>query len=90
MIPVRRFVLACAGGLLLAPFAAVAQSDTQPDTTAPAAETPPAQPEGETAKEEAAADNKRVCRSVRADPSSRRKTKVCRTVEEWRELNVPV
>lgn len=90
MIPLRRFVLACAGGLLLAPFTAIAQSETQPDTAPPAAETPAPQPEAETAKDEAAEDNKRICKSVRADPSSRRKTRVCRTAEEWRELNVPL
>lgn len=95
MIPPRRFLLACAGGLLLVPFAAVAQSADQAGSTPPAAERPAPQPESETASDDAAEqdkaeDSKRVCRSVRADPSSRRKTRVCRTIEEWREMNVPL
>jgi hypothetical protein len=90
MIPLRRFLLACAGSLLLLPFAAAAQSDGQASETPPAAETPAPKPDDETAKEDTAEENKRVCKSVRADPSSRRKTRVCRTIEEWRELNVPL
>ena len=89
MIPVRRFMLACAGSLLLVPFAATAQSETPQDTSPPANKTPAPQPEGETAKDETAEENKRICRSVRADPASRRKTRICRTPEEWRELNIP-
>jgi hypothetical protein len=95
MILPRRLMLACASGLLLAPFAALAQPADQANTTPAPAETPAPQPEGETASDDAAGqdkaeDSKRVCRSVRADPSSRRKTRVCRTVEEWRQLNVPL
>ena len=99
MIPLRRFLLACAGSLLLLPFAAAAQSDEQASETPPAAETPAPKPDSEpakdnsaeegTAEEGTAEENKRVCKSVRADPSSRRKTRVCRTMEEWRGLNVP-
>jgi hypothetical protein len=88
MISLPRVLLACAGGLLLAPLAAAAQP--QAETPAPAAETTAPQPEGESAEDKQAEDQKRVCRSVRADPSSRRKTRVCRTVEEWRKLNVPL
>ncbi|WP_301749586.1 hypothetical protein [uncultured Erythrobacter sp.] len=90
MISPRRFLLACAGSLLLLPFAAAAQSDDQAGEAPPAAETPAPKPDEETAKEDTAEESKRVCKSVRADPSSRRKTRVCRTVEEWRELNVPL
>jgi hypothetical protein len=39
--------------------------------------------------EEEAAEPARICRYVRLDMSSRRKTKVCRTTEQWRELNNP-
>lgn len=88
MIPSRRFLLACAGSLLLVPFAAAAQSEPQPETTPETTETP-APPSDENAKEDTAEDNKRICKSVRADPASRRKTRVCRTMEEWRELNIP-
>ncbi|MFO6429688.1 hypothetical protein ACLBKT_06280 [Erythrobacter sp. W302b] len=90
MIPPRRLLLACAGGLLLLPFAAAAQSDEQARETPTATETPAPKPEDETAKKDTAEDNKRVCKSVRADASSRRKTRVCRTMEEWRGLNVPL
>jgi hypothetical protein len=89
MIPVRRFLLASAGSLLLLPFAAAAQSDGQPGETPPTAEAPAPKPEDETAKEDVAEEDKVVCKSVRADPSSRRKTRICRTMEEWRDLNIP-
>ncbi len=89
MIPLRRFLLACAGSLLLVPFAAAAQSELQPDSPPPTTETSEPQPEGETAKDDVAEQDKRVCRSVRLDPSSRRKTRVCRTMDEWRDLNIP-
>ncbi len=90
MIPLRRFLLACAGSLLLLPFAAAAQSDEQASETPPAAETPAPKPDSEAPKDNTAEDNKRVCKSVRADASSPRKTPVCRTMEEWRGLNVPL
>ena len=38
---------------------------------------------------EEATEEKRICRYVKLDTATRRKTKVCRTVEEWRELNNP-
>lgn len=88
MISLPRVLLACAGGLLLAPLAAAAQPRTEPP--APAAAAPPPQSGSERAEDKQAADEKRVCRSVRADPSSRRKSRVCRTAEEWRKLNVPL
>jgi predicted outer membrane protein len=90
MNSVRRFLLACAGVLLLMPLAAAAQSEDQPQTPAPATESPAPKSDGEAAKEQVDEGEKRVCKSVRADPSSRRKTRVCRTAEEWRELNVPL
>lgn len=34
-----------------------------------------------------ASEEERVCRSVKLDMSSRRKTKVCKTADEWREFN---
>ena len=89
MIPVRRFLLACAGSLLLLPFAAAAQSEGTTSETPPAVETPTPKPDSETAKDSTAEVDKVVCRSVRADPASRRKTRVCRTMEQWRGLNIP-
>ncbi|MEP2736505.1 MAG: hypothetical protein ABJP34_09410 [Erythrobacter sp.] len=32
-------------------------------------------------------EEKRICRRIRADASSRRKTKVCMTSVEWRKFN---
>lgn len=88
MNPFRPFLLAIAGGALLAPLAATANPQTAPAGT-PAPREEPAEAETqpvEGAESEADAD-KRVCRYVKLDASSRRKTKVCRTVEEWRDLN---
>lgn len=36
---------------------------------------------------EAKTEEKRICRRVRLDASSRRATKVCKTSEEWRLFN---
>jgi len=48
-------------------------------------ETEEEQPEAEVENE--AKEDKRICRRIRVDMSSRRKTRVCLTAEEWRELN---
>lgn len=88
MITLRRSLLACAGSLLLAPFVAAAQADGRSSETPPANEAVASTPESEATKEDTA-EAPKVCRSVRADPSSRRKSKVCRTAEEWRKLNIP-
>jgi len=86
----RRLTLAVAGALVLAPFAAAAQSEAQPEETPPATEAEAPKPQSEDDKDTTAEESKRICKSVRADPSSRRKTRVCRTMEEWREMNVPM
>jgi hypothetical protein len=95
MILSRACSLAFGCGLLLAASIAGAAGQETPAAAAPA-------PAGETAQQPApgaaanaasaeatseATGDKRICRYVKLDPSSRRKTKVCRTVEEWRELN---
>lgn len=36
---------------------------------------------------EVKAEEKRICRRVKLDMSSRRATKVCKTKDEWREFN---
>jgi hypothetical protein len=94
----RSLALGCA--LFLAATAAgVAAQDTPAATKAPEAEETAQQPApetgepaeatetGESADSTEATEDKRICRYVRLDMSSRRKTKVCRTVDEWRELN---
>lgn len=60
------------------PFAAPVATEV-PATTEPAQQAPVA---AEEAKEE-----ELICRSIRLDMSSRRKTRVCRTEEGWRLLN---
>jgi hypothetical protein len=87
----RSPALACAL-LLTAPFGAAALAAPGDDPVKPAdteqQEKPVEQDAGEAAATEAEAD-KIVCRYVKLDTASRRKTKVCRTVEGWRELNNP-
>jgi hypothetical protein len=90
MITIGRFALAFAGAALMLPFAGVAAPAQQPALPPSTVQEGTAAPNGDSAKPKPAADKTRACRSVRADPSSRRKTKVCRTVEEWRKLNVPL
>jgi hypothetical protein len=90
MLTADRRALALVFAACLAPLAApslAAQSQT-PATPAPDAKPDaPAEAEPDTASEADA--DKRVCRYVKLETASRRKTKVCRTVEEWRELNNP-
>jgi hypothetical protein len=91
MILSRSCSLALACGLLFAATTAGAAGQEMPATaTTPASEETaqqPAQGSAEAKNTEATADPERICRYVKLDASSRRKTKVCRTVEEWRELN---
>jgi hypothetical protein len=82
--------------LLIAPLAQAGAAPEIATTPAPATAAErgakpadqAATPDG--AAPEATAEDKLVCKSVRADPSSRRKTRVCRTMEEWRKLNIPI
>jgi hypothetical protein len=37
----------------------------------------------------AEAEPERICRYVKLDTASRRKTKICRTTDEWRDLGNP-
>jgi len=86
---IRPLALGC--GLLLA-AAAPAAAD-QPANPTPPAEEPAKQPAPESteapAEDAGNTADARICRYVRLDMSSRRKTKVCRTTEEWRELGNP-
>lgn len=90
MITLRSALLAVAGTALLAPLAAAANPQTQPAETPPAEDTAEPRPDSETSRDTTAEESKRICKSVRADAASRRKTRVCRTAEEWRQLNVPL
>ncbi|KPF65430.1 hypothetical protein IP79_02735 [Porphyrobacter sp. AAP60] len=62
-------------------------ASTPPESEEPAEQSAPdsAEPEGD----DAATEDKRICRYIRLDMASRRKTKICRTTEEWRQLNNP-
>jgi hypothetical protein len=77
---------------LTAPFGAAAWAATGDDPAKPAEteqkDIPAEQGTANGAPGEAEAD-KVTCRYVKLDTASRRKTKVCRTVEGWRELNNP-
>lgn len=52
---------------------------------APAPAAPPAEPAPAAAAEPA--EEERICRSIRLDMSSRRKTRVCLTEQGWLDLN---
>lgn len=62
--------------------ATAAADDSAVEVPAVAAPQPEPTPSAQTAEEE-----ERICRSIRVDASSRRKTRVCLTQEGWRELN---
>ena len=87
--------IALGTALLIAPLApAAAGLDTTPTPAPSAVPAPEAKPTAPAATPDAVtpkatAEDKRICKSVRADASSRRKTRICRTAEEWRELNIP-
>ncbi len=70
-------------------FADPAPSETDKAETAPASSSQPMQKPAESADnaEPKPKAEKRICRHIRTDLSSRRKTKVCRTNAEWREIN---
>ena len=76
----------CAAALFVAPFMAVAANAADPENGPMESKD---MPTAEAAAEEgkAKAEEKRICRRVRLDASSRRGTKVCKTKEEWRVFN---
>lgn len=88
----RPCLLSACALLFAAPLAGAALANPADDTAVTPATAPAPQP-GATATPEAAAEDaaedKRICRYVKLDTASRRKTKLCRTTEEWRELNNP-
>jgi hypothetical protein len=85
MIVLRSRLLALGCALLIFPAGAIATTPPASEETAERAA-----PDSTDARtEEAAAEDKRICRYVKLETASRRKTKVCRTTEEWRELNNP-
>lgn len=84
MIMLRRLPLLLAAGLLPISLPAAASQAAEPPAATKEA---PAEDAADKPAGDAAAEDKRVCRFVKLDASSRRKTKVCRTTEEWRDLN---
>ena len=80
-----RFALPLA--FVVAPALAVSAIAAEPekqDTETTVAETAATKDADQKAEED-----KRICRYVRLDMSSRRKERVCRTASEWREINQP-
>lgn len=89
--PARLAALA-ACGLLAAPAPALAAAgpdeDQQVETGDEQVEVEAEAGVGTDAEAEVEAkEDKRICRRIRVDMSSRRKTRVCLTAEGWRELN---
>lgn len=67
-------------------FAAQPEVEPKSKETSAAAE-PEEKGEAVPAAEPTAKEEKRICRRVKTDMSSRRATKVCKTKDEWREFN---
>lgn len=84
-----KLTISAAAVLFATPLLATSAFSMEP-TKEPETKVMPAAPaeekDGETSKPEAK-EAERVCRYIRADASSRRKSKVCMTTEEWREFN---
>jgi hypothetical protein len=91
-IPLRSGAVLAAGlASLLASAAYGAQNApaAQPET-APAEQGSDKTEVKDTAEtSDAKAEDGRICRYIKLDMSSRRKTKICRTTEEWRDLGNP-
>jgi hypothetical protein len=87
----RSPALACAL-LLTVPFGAAAWANPVDEPAKPAdteQKDKPADDNPADAAPAVAEEDKLICRYVKLDTASRRKTKVCRTVDGWRELNNP-
>ena len=86
----------CAAAVFAVPFLSVSALADEPAShlnTQEKADEGQSEEAGDTADEQSAAETpevkeeKRICRRVKLDMSSRRATKVCKTSEEWREFN---
>lgn len=69
-----------------APTAAETPVDAETAPTAPEAPVEPA-PAAEPVAAEEPEEEARICRNIRLDASSRRKSRVCLTQQGWRDLN---
>lgn len=89
-VRLRAVFAACVAPLLATAALAGQQAPAAEPETAPAEQTAE-KPEtaSETAPETTEAEPERVCRYIKLDMSSRRKTKICRTADEWRDLGNP-
>ena len=80
---------ALAAGALAAQTAPAEETEAT-QTEQPATKSDPKPGTGTTADTaEAKGEEERICRYIKLDISSRRKTKVCRTTQEWVELGNP-
>ena len=74
--------------LLSAPLIAVSATASEPENKdQEQAETEKAGKESSAIVIPEVKEEKRICRRVKLDMSSRRGTKVCKTADEWREFN---
>ena len=84
---------AAAASLVLVASATAAQdaddrkAETSEGASAPIVIPPITAPDSDERAEEEAKEEKRICRRIRLDMSSRRAERVCKTREEWREFN---
>lgn len=76
-----------ATGLLLAATGAMAAPPAEDAAPAEQAATSPTAPTNAQASEEAPAEEKKICRTERATGSLTRRTRVCMTAAQWREVN---
>ena len=84
------FALALGTAALVAsPLAAAFQPESEQEAAGTTASEAPTNAEAPAADASAPAakEEKRICRRVKLDMSSRRATKVCKTSDEWREFN---
>ncbi len=82
----RSGALVAASLLATSALAAQQAPAEEPETAAPADQTAE---KSETAEAPAEAEPERICRYIKLDTASRRKTKICRTTDEWRDLGNP-
>lgn len=74
-------------GLLLAATGAMAAPPAEEAAPAEQAATSPTAPTNAQANAEEPADEKKICRTERATGSLTRRTRVCMTAAQWREIN---
>ncbi len=80
--------LACTAALTATAAIAAQKAPAEEPETAPA-EAPAGDKVDAAGAAETKTEDGRICRYIKLDMSSRRKSKICRTTEEWRDLGNP-